>query len=89
MFFGGRDDRQAEFQPLQRLAGAGGRLLGEVAERLEVAVALGQHVGEVGRHLGVDRLQVDHVVALDHAQAQSFIRFKSYDLHGYRRSLVC
>ena len=63
-------DRQAEFQALERLAGAGGRLLGEVGERCEIAVALRQHVGEVGRDLGVDRLQVDHVIALDHAQAQ-------------------
>ena len=89
MFFGGRDTGRPNFKPLQRLAGASGRLLGNVAEGFEVAVALGQHVREVRRHLGVDRLQVDHVVALDHAQAQSFIRFKTYDLHGSRRSLVC
>ena len=81
MFFGGRDDRQAELQSRERLAGAGGSLLCNVAEGLQVAVALGQHVREVRRHLRVDRLQVDHVVAFDHAQAQSLTRFKSYDLH--------
>ena len=30
----------------------------------------------------VDRLQVDDLFALDHAEAQSFIRAETYDLHG-------
>ncbi len=68
--------RQAELEPLERHAGARWRLLGEIGKRLEIAPRLRQHVGQIDRQPGIGRLQVDHIVALDHAQAQPLVTLK-------------
>src|SRR5215470_8182754 len=70
-------DRQAELEALERLARARRRLLGKIGQRLEVAAGLHQHVGQIDRKASVNRLQIDHIVALDHAQARSFVALKS------------
>src|SRR6185503_19465603 len=63
-------DRETELQAFQRTTRRGRGALGDVAERLEVAVVGCERSAEVGRHLGVDRLQVDHLIALDDAEPQ-------------------
>src|SRR5262249_36936607 len=73
--------RQAELKSLERHARARRRLLGEVRERLEIASRLRQHVGQIDRQPGVGGLQVDHIIALDHAQAQPLVALKSYNFH--------
>ena len=68
-------DRQAELQPLERTSRRGRRALGEIAERLQVAVVRREHRAEIGRHLRVDRLQIDDLIALDDAEPQAaFVR---------------
>ena len=47
----GPRDRQRVFQAGERAARGGRRLLGEIGERLEVAVAPAQHFAEIGRQL--------------------------------------
>ena len=74
--------RQAELQAFQRAARRGGRALRDVAERLEVAVVRRQHRAEIARHFRIDGLQVDHLIALDHAEPQPAFRFEPDDLHG-------
>ena len=80
MILPGRPHRQREFQPRQRAAGGGRRLGGEIGERLEIAVAAAQPVAETGGRTGVSRLQVDDVIALDHAEPRAAV-FKTDDLH--------
>ena len=64
--------RQAEFETLQRAARARpARALARSASGCQVAVARGEHGAEIGRHLGVGRLQIDHLIALDHAEPQA------------------
>ena len=77
----GRATGRPNFRPFSGRRAEAGALLREIAERFEIAVVRREHVAEIGRHLGVNRLQVDHLIALDHAQPQSAFRFKSDDLH--------
>ena len=37
--------------------------------------------------LAVHRLQIDHLIALDHAETQSAVCFETNDLHGYSLTL--
>ena len=73
MLFGGRATGSPNLSPLSGLRARGRRLLGEIGKRLEIAVGLRQHVGQIDREPGVNGLQVDHIVALDHAQAQTLV----------------
>jgi hypothetical protein len=52
---------------------ATGCALGEVLEGGQVAVAAAQPFAEIARCAAVDRLQVDHFLALDHAETQSLV----------------
>src|SRR5262249_32365377 len=75
-------NREAVLETLERVAGAGGRLLGEIGERLEGAPGLREHVGEGRRAPRVDRPPNRHHFAPDPPRAQSLIGFKTYDFHG-------
>ena len=63
--------------------GAGGCALRGVLERRQVAVAAAQAFAEVARYALVDRLEIDHLIALDDAEMQSPICFETDDFHGY------
>jgi hypothetical protein len=76
-------DRQAELQPLERTPRRGRRALRDVGERRHIAIVGGQRRAEIGRHSGVHRLEVDHLVALDDAQPQSAFRLEADDLHEH------
>ena len=80
--------RQTELQTLERAARRGRRALRDVGERRYVAIVRGERRAEIGRHLGVHRLQVDHLVALDDAQPQSAFRLEADDLHERSPSFV-
>src|SRR5262249_13430906 len=56
--------------------------LGELGERAEIAIVLREHGGEIVGQTRVDRLQVDDVRTLDHAEAEPGLRFESDNLHG-------
>jgi hypothetical protein len=81
MILPGRATRQAELQTFEWAAPRGGRTLRNIAERLQIAIARRQHRAEIDRQLCVHGLQVDDLIALDHAEPQSAIRFKPDDLH--------
>ena len=72
---------KSEFQPGERAAGGGRRLFGEIGKRFEVAIAPAQDFAEVAGQRGIHRLQIDDGIALDHAEPQAIIRFKTDDLH--------
>ena len=74
-------DRETEFQSGERTAGGGRRLFGEIGQGFEVAVARPQGFAEIAGRGGVHRLQIDDGVALDHAEPQAVIRFKTDNLH--------
>jgi hypothetical protein len=63
----GARDRQAVFEPLERTARACRCALGSILQRGEVAVAAAEHLAEIARDGVVDRLQIDHLIAFDHA----------------------
>src|SRR6185369_2210468 len=42
-----------------------------------------EHLAEIARDAGVDRLQIDDLVALDHAETQSATPFETDDFHGH------
>ena len=79
----GPRDREAEFQSGQRAAGGGRRAFGEVGKRLQIAVVAAQDFAEVGGRSGIRRLQIDDGVALDHAEPQAVIRFKTDNFHEF------
>src|SRR5665213_2304228 len=75
--------RQAEFQSGEWVARRGRRFLRQVAQRFEIAVSLAQRLAEIGRHIGIHRLQIDHGIALDHAKPQAVTRFKTDKFHEF------
>jgi hypothetical protein len=83
----GRRHRQGVFQALERSARGPRRALRRILERRQVAVVASEHLAEIARDALVDRLQINHLVALDHAETQSAIGFKSDNFHG--SSLTC
>ena len=85
----GPRDGKSEFQSGERAAGCGRRALGEIGERFEIAIAAAQEFAEIGRHRGVHRLQIDDGIALDHAEPQAVIRFKTDDFHEFLLSALC
>src|SRR5262249_47916343 len=81
----GRRHRQAEFQFLERAPRARSRAPGGSLERGEVAVVAAQDGAQIGGDRGPDRLQIDHLLALDDAEVQSAIPLETDDLHGCSR----
>src|SRR5665213_807540 len=75
--------RQAKFQSSKRMARRRRRFPRQIAERFEIAVSLAQRRAEIGRHIGVHRLQIDHGIALDHAEPQAVTRFKTDKFHEF------
>jgi hypothetical protein len=60
----------------------GGRsLLGKISERRQVAVRAFENLCKIGRHLGINRLQVDNAVALHYTEAEFSVCFESNDFH--------
>jgi hypothetical protein len=41
-----------------------------------------QPFGEIGRHLRIGRLQIDHLIVFDHAKPFALSRLKPDNLHG-------
>ena len=82
-------DRETVFQPGERAAGGSRRASGEIGERFEVAVASAQGFAEIGGHARIRRLQIDHAIALDHAEPQAIIRFKTDNLHRVPALTFC
>src|SRR6266849_8038623 len=78
-----RRHRQTVGQTLERAARTRGRALGRVLERRQVAVVAAQAFAEIAGYGLVDRLQVDHLIALDHAEMQRAIGFETDDFHGH------
>ena len=72
--FAGARHRQRVFQAGQRQARGGRRLFGELSERREVAIIDAQEFAEIARRVGLNRLNIDDGVALDHAQPHAFVR---------------
>ena len=70
----------ANFRSSERAARRGRRLLGEIGERFEIAIAAPQPGAEIVGRAGVGRLQIDDVVALDHAEPPAFV-FETDDFH--------
>src|SRR5690606_41333320 len=68
-------------QAVQRHAGRRGSLFGEIGEMRQVARLL-QNDAQVGRQVRIDRLQVDHLIALDHAEPQAARGLETNNLHG-------
>ena len=81
MILPGRATGSAYFKPASGTARSGRRLFGKIGERLEIAIAPPQHLAEIGRQARVHRLQIDDGVALDHAQPQTVVGFKTDDFH--------
>src|SRR5262249_9438363 len=84
--FARRRHRQTVGEALERAARARGRALGRVLERRQVAVVAAQALPQIARYGLVDRLQIDHLIALDQAEMQRAVGFKTDDFHG--RSLA-
>src|SRR5581483_11222962 len=82
----GARDRQREFQAVERAACAGGRALGQVGNRRQIAAGLLQPLPEVIRSLGIGLLQIDYLVAFDDAQTQSRLCFKTDDFHDFSQA---
>ena len=74
-------DRQRVFQSIERAARGCRRVLRKGADRREVTVAPAQDLGEIARHICIHGLQIDDIVAIDHAEPHAVVRFKSDDLH--------
>ncbi len=81
MILPGRATGKRVFQSGERAAGGSRRSSGEIGKRFQIAVAAAQGVAEIGGRSGVRRLQIDHDIALDHAEPQAIIRFKTDNLH--------
>ncbi len=77
----GPRNRQAIFQSGERAAGGRRRFAGEITERGQIAAGAAQDLAEVGRQRGIRRLQIDDGVALDHAEPQAVLCFKTDNLH--------
>ena len=75
--------RQTVGQALERTACARGRALGRVLERRQVAVVTAQAFAQIAGYGLVDRLQIDHLIALDHAEVRRAIGFETDDFHGH------
>src|SRR5215813_8026943 len=75
-------------QTLERAARTRGRALGRVLERRQVAVVAAQTFAQIAGYGLVDRLQIDHLIALDHAEMQRAIGFETDDFHGSLPRLV-
>ena len=75
--------RQAVFQALERAARGRRRALRRILERRQIAVVAAQAFAEIAGNGLVDRLQIDHLVALDHAEMQPAIGFETDDFHGH------
>ncbi len=82
MFFGGRATGRPNFRPFSGLRAPAGARLARSPRAVRSPLLWASTSARFDGTFGVDRLQVDHVVAFDHAQAQSLVRFKSYNLHG-------
>ena len=82
-----RRHRQTEGQAFQRTPRSRGSALCRVLERRQVALVAAQAFAEIAGNGAVNRLQVDHLVALDHAETQCAIGRETDDLHAY--SLAC
>src|SRR5215467_7980475 len=86
--FARRCHRQTVGQTLERAARTRGRTLGRVLERRQVAVVAAQTFAQIAGYGLVDRLQIDHLIALDHAEMQRAISFETDDFHGSLPRLV-
>ena len=78
-----RRHRQTVAQPFERATCGRGSAIRRVLERGEVAIVAAQALAEIAGNGAVHRLQVDHLVALDHAKAQGAIGFETDDFHAY------
>src|ERR671937_2064968 len=83
-----RRHRQTEGQAFQRAPRRRGSALRRVLERRQVALVAAQAFAEIAGNGAVNRLQVDHLVALDHAETQCAIGLETDDLHAYSLALV-
>src|SRR5262249_21824876 len=78
-----RRHRQTEGQPFERAARGRGSTLRRVLEGRQIALVAAQAFAKITGNGAVHRLQVDHLVALDHAEAQCAIGFETDDFHDY------
>src|SRR3569623_3465903 len=79
-FLAGLGDRQREFQARERPPRRSRRLLREFAERLQVAVARTQIFTEVAWDRGVDCLQIDNIVTIEHTEPRAAARLVTDNL---------
>ena len=82
MILPGRATGSAYLMPASGRRAAAGAPLASLASGAEIAIVARQHDGEIVGEARVDRLQVDDLRALDHAEAQPGFRFESDNLHG-------
>src|SRR5260370_38488806 len=73
--------RQRICEAGERPLGRRGRAPGNLADRPEVAVVLAEHRGEIIRHRGAYRLQVDDPIALDAAEPQALLPSETDNFH--------
>src|SRR5215813_7506589 len=78
-----RRHRQTVGQALERAACARGRALGRVFERRQVAVVAAQAFAQIAGYGLVYRLQIYHLIALDHAEVRRAIGFETDDFHSH------
>ena len=76
--------RQRVFDAVERQARRGRRALGEIAERAsDRHCSAAATCAEIGRGtFGIDRLQVDDLIALDDTQVPPVLRFETNDFHA-------
>src|SRR5262245_30422066 len=73
--------RQRICETRERAMRRGGRALGKVLDGRQVALGRGEQRAEVGRDLGVSRLQIEHLVARHDAEVQTRRGLKTHDFH--------
>ena len=80
-YFTGTQNGKCEFHLTQRTSRGRRRSPGQVTERLEIAVVPAQDFAEITRHICIRSLQIDGMIAIDHAKPYAIAGFKTDDLH--------
>jgi hypothetical protein len=71
--------RQAAQWPTRRRR----RPFGEIGQRRKIAIAISQRSAQIVREPIIDGVEVDHLIALDHAETRSVFGFEADDFHDW------
>ena len=85
----GIGNRLRVLDALERNARRSRRTLGDIRQRLEIAVTLRKHLAEIGRQLKVATAwQVDDLISFDNAEMRRAIQLESDNLHKVSNSVL-